>query len=280
LRRYLVNRSILQLILSGIAIAAAATVAGGIVMFLTPALEVRWSPETCIGMGIVMAFNALLHAAMGLVLKGFIAGYSGRRQQEALEKKSCAMELALLKSRINPHFLFNTINNIDVLIREDAAKASDYLNKLSHLMRFMLYETRAERIPLAKELAYIDEYLELQMLRTSNPSYASYTVYGDAGSRQIAPMVFIPFIENAFKHADNKHLEQAIVIRIAIEADRIVFECRNATGMSRLMPPENGVGGELIQKRLALLYPGRHTLETHHKDGAYEVRLTIDHEAH
>src|ERR1044071_687955 len=114
------------------------------------------------------------------------------------------MELALIKSQINPHFLFNTINNIDVLIAKDSAKASEYLNKLSGILRYMIYETRNEKISLAGELDYIEKYLELQKIRTANPDYVNFQISGEANNLKIAPMILFPFIENAFKHTENK----------------------------------------------------------------------------
>ncbi len=120
------------------------------------------------------------------------------------------MELALVKSQINPHFLFNTINNIDVLISKDAERASAYLNKLSDIMRFMLYETKPAKIPLPKELTYIEKFIELQKIRTTNEHYVNYSIKGDTANFMIPPMLLISFIENAFKYADNKKVENAI----------------------------------------------------------------------
>jgi len=186
------------------------------------------------------------------------------------------MELALVKSQINPHFLFNTLNNIDVLIQQDAIKASVYLNKLSDIMRFMLYETKTERIELSKELTYIEKYIELQKIRTSNLNYVNYAVEGNTDGLLIAPMLFIPFIENAFKHAENKKMENAINIRIVIKHDRIEFKCENNySDDNQINHDESGLGNELIQKRLELLYPKKHKLEITNSDNTYKVNLIL-----
>jgi two-component system LytT family sensor kinase len=150
------------------------------------------------------SITGLFHGVIGLTIKGFITSYNDIKLKEELNTKNFETELALMKAQINPHFLFNTINNIDVLIQKDPAKASEYLNKLSDIMRFMLYETKTEKIPLSKELAYIDKYIELQKIRTSNANYINYKVEGNATNLLIEPMLFIPFMENAFKHAENK----------------------------------------------------------------------------
>ena len=137
------------------------------------------------------------------------------------------MEMALIKSKLDPHLLFNTINNIDALILKDAVEASNYLNKLSDIMRFMLYETMAEKILLSQEIEYIEKYIALQKIRTANVNYVHFTVTGNIGNKFIAPMVFIPFIENAFKHTNNKKLENAITVNIIITDKTIQLVCEN-----------------------------------------------------
>ncbi len=138
---------------------------------------------------VVIAFGALLNGIIGLVMKGFITSYGDIRVKEELNRKNFEVELALVKSQLSPHFLFNTINNIDVLIGIDAARASAYLNKLSDIMRFMLYETKTELIPLEEELAYIEKYIDLQKIRTANPDYIRFRVQGRAPGLLVPPML-------------------------------------------------------------------------------------------
>ncbi|HEV7231375.1 MAG TPA: histidine kinase [Bacteroidia bacterium] len=234
----------------------------------------QWS--SAIGVTWILALIALIHGIMGMVLQGFISWYGDIKLKEELNKKNYEMELALIKSQIDPHFLFNTINNIDVLIEKDGAKASVYLNKLSDIMRFMLWETKTGEIELQKELMYIEKYIDLQKIRTSNENYVSYAVTGDTNHFMIAPMLFIPFIENAFKHTENKMVASAIHIKMTIEKESIVFECENkylANNQTKL--GQGGLGNDLIRKRLALLYPERHTLNVADKNGMYRVKLTL-----
>jgi LytS/YehU family sensor histidine kinase len=211
-----------------------------------------------------------------LLIKLAIGWFETQKLKSALELERKSGELALLRSQINPHFLFNTINNIDVLIEKDVIKASAYLKKLSDIMRFMLYETKTEKIPLSKELTYIEKYIELQKIRTANLNYVNYLVSGDADGLLIAPMLFIPFIENAFKYAENKNIENAINISVIIEKETIVFNCDNHyTGSSQTKPDESGLGNELIRKRLLLLYPNKHTLDITIENNLYKVKLTL-----
>ena len=224
----------------------------------------------------LIPLNAFINGLAGLVMRGFITWYDGLKQKEEMDKKNFEMELALVKSQFNPHFLFNTINNIDVLIEKDPATASGYLNQLSDIMRFMLYETKTEQILLEKELTYIGKYIDLQKIRTANPDFVQYTVQGIQANIAIAPMLFIPFIENAFKHAANTRTGNVISIVIRIEENGIIFECINSFNTDVKSKPEyGGLGNDLIQKRLSLLYPGRHKLAVDSSNNIYKVKLAI-----
>lgn len=226
-----------------------------------------------------MSFIALICGIIALVMQGFITWFGEIKLKELLAQKNHEMELALVKSQLDPHFLFNTINNIDVLILKNATEASEYLNKLSHIMRFMLYETKSDSIPLAKEMEYIQKYVELQKIRTANSTYVHFEITGEPRNKNIAPMVFIPFIENAFKHTTNKKTENAIHIRINIDELVTRFECRNRFNPETKTHQEHaGLGNGLIKKRLDLIYPEKHSLETTIIDEVYQVTLTINHE--
>jgi len=152
---------------------------------------------------VIMTFIGSVCGIVALVIKGFITWFNEIKLKQALKEKNHEMELALIKSKLDPHLLFNTINNIDALIIKDAVEASNYLNKLSDIMRFMLYETMADKILLSQEIEYIEKYIALQKIRTANVNYIHFTVSGNVGDKSIAPMIFIPFIENAFKHTTN-----------------------------------------------------------------------------
>lgn len=281
--RYLQKRRWGLSVAIGLGIAALAACLG----FLTIALgseEALGCLTTCFPYGGSFTFAvAVLFGVIGLVLKGFLTWLDELKLKEELVEKNHKMELALVKAQLDPHFLFNTINNIDVLITKDPAEASRYLNKLSDMMRFMLYETKTEEVPLTQELQYIEKYVELQRIRTANPNYVQYAVEGSAEQRMVAPMIFIPFIENAFKHATNKKQDHAIDIDIQIAPDQITFRCANkyeANGQAKKqVNGANGLGNELIERRLQLLYPETHQLTVDHQNGHYQVELSLLHEA-
>lgn len=280
--QFLTRKKILLLSLFGILSAIISGVIGATAVSLLASFKIGpsifndgWSSATAI-IGF-MALVAALNGGMGLLLRGFIAWYEDLKTKEELAKKHFETELALVKSQIDPHFLFNTINNIDVLISKDAIKASLYLNKLSDIMRFMLYETKTEKIPLRKELDYVERYVELQKIRSSIPDYVNYESSIETDNIQIAPMVFIPFVENAFKHAEKTlKTSNAINIRVQAKQGNIRFDCTNKCHPDAPTSAEHsGLGNELIKKRLELLYPQRHSLNIEKSADTYSVKLVI-----
>jgi hypothetical protein len=226
----------------------------------------------------VMTFIGAACGIVALVIKGFITWFDEIKLKEALKEKNHEMEMALIKSQLDPHLLFNTINNIDALILKDSVAASDYLNKLSDIMRFILYETKTEEIPLSKEIEYIEKYIALQKIRTANQSYVRFSVTGTPDHKLIVPMVFIPFIENAFKHTNNKKVKDAINVQILITDESVQLICENKFDSKlTVQQTDGGLGNELIKKRLNLIYAGKHTLTVHKTNDLYSVHLTIHH---
>jgi len=225
-----------------------------------------------------ISFVSFLCGVMGLVIRGFITWYEEIKLKQALQQKNQEMELALLKAQLDPHFLFNTINNIDVLLLRDAKAGSNYLNKLSDIMRFILFETKTKEIPLVQEIEYIEKYIALQKIRTANEQYVNFEIVGPSDNQMIAPMAFIPFVENAFKHTTNKKVENAINIKVQTDDLGIHLTCENKFDPHRKPAHSNGLGNQLIEKRLQLLYPDRHTLVINNQDEIYLVQLSIQHD--
>jgi len=276
--RFLHRKKIFALIFSGIAVSF---VCGLLSIYLSSAFfRGSWNPAMSwsdkIAAITFISSLILLHGIIALVMRGFIVWFGDIKLKEELNRRNYETELALVKSQINPHFLFNTINNIDVLMTKDTEKASEYLNKLSDIMRFMLYETKAEKIPLSKELTYIEKYIDLQKIRSSNPDYVHYSVSGDVSAWTTEPMLFIPFIENAFKHTAAQKRQPSIKIRFLVEKNKINFECENyyREQLSEELH-QGGLGNNLIERRLMLLYPGNHQLSFSKTDHIYSVNLII-----
>jgi hypothetical protein len=195
--------------------------------------------------------------------------------KKAQREKSDA-ELSYLKAQINPHFLFNTLNSIYSLAIDKSDYTATAVVKLSGMMRYVLSEANNEFVSLEKEISYISDYIELQKLRLGNTVKLNYNVYGTVRGKQIAPLILIPFIENAFKYGVNPEENSDIDIRINISDDNISLTVRN--NKVKVKPEVHGKSGLGIantKSRLQLLYPGKHylTLEDNEKD--FHVSLSI-----
>jgi len=199
-----------------------------------------------------------------------------KRTQE-LEKKNLQSELTMLKNQINPHFLFNTLNNIDSMIKKNPDCASQSIVELSEIMRYMIYEANVEKVPLKKELDYIDNYLHLQKLQYGNQELVKYTLTGESEQIEVAPMLFIPFVENAFKHCTNKETRHAIRFSFLFDADKIRFEAMNIADKAQVISKDKtgGIGLDTIKRRLEILYHRRHDLQIQEINDYFCVSLKL-----
>lgn len=232
-----------------------------------------------IGFTIVMSGMALIHMTLATVIRGFVGWYDDIAVKDTLRRRTADIEAALVRATLDPHFLFNTLNNIDTLISRDPGAASQYLNHLSGMLRYVLYDARAARVPLEAELKFVEQYITLQRLRVRNPAIVSYTVTGERTGRLIAPMLLVPFVENAFKHASGERGDDAIAIRVDVQYGTLTFTCRNryspTSASTSSTPVAGGLGNDLMHRRLELLYPSRHTLRTDHDSAVYDVNLVV-----
>ncbi|MCU0362839.1 MAG: histidine kinase [Bacteroidales bacterium] len=199
------------------------------------------------------------------------------KEKQELLLENTRSELALLKMQISPHFLFNTLNNIDYLISRDPSRASICISRLGSMLRYMIYDARDEKIPLSSELSHIEDYIELIRLRAVSGDYLEFNLRGDPGNLTIAPMLFIPLIENASKHAARAEGSHIIGVTIEIENKRISFAVRNEFDAGARKPEGkgSGIGLNLVGRRLELLYPGKYDMKVDTSGGKYYVELTI-----
>jgi len=203
--------------------------------------------------------------------------FSDQIQKDALQKQNLQIQLDLLKARISPHFLFNTINNIDVLIKKDPSGASEYLYKLSDTLRYVLYETGDEKIPLKKEVEHLEKFIDLQRIRTNNPEYVNFSLSGTIENQKIAPMIFMTFIENAIKYTQNKKIRHAVDITLDVRENALQFYCRNYYGeKGPVIQHGNGLGLDLIKQRLELLYKDKYKIQVGIHEKWYVVNLKIN----
>jgi hypothetical protein len=204
---------------------------------------------------------------------------SVRKSEEIkeLEREKLNSELALLKNQVSPHFFFNTLNNIYSLIAINQKDAQEAVLSLSKMMRYMLYESEPGNTNLSHEIEFMKGYIDLMRLRMSDKVKLTVDFPGEYEDHDLPPLLFIPFIENAFKYGVSNKGNSFIDIYLRSDADRISFRARNSiTAVNRNAPQAaSGIGLDNVRKRLALLYPGRYDLKTGEQDAVFIVELTI-----
>ncbi|MFW5701135.1 MAG: sensor histidine kinase [Cyclobacteriaceae bacterium] len=219
----------------------------------------------------------LLFGLLGGLFQFFTDWFKKNRLKLELERKNYESNFALLRSQINPHFLFNTLHNIDTLIYDNQDKASKSLVKLSDIMRYMLKEAKLDFVELDKEINHIESYLSLEKLRLKNEKFLDFTINGDSKGIKIAPMILIPFVENAFKHCVDSSIENGILIKITIENRKLIFVCENQYDKSETDKDKvHGIGLETVKKRLDLIYTDKHKLSINSEDSVFKVNLELE----
>lgn len=193
------------------------------------------------------------------------------------ERDKLDAELSYLKAQINPHFLFNTLNSIYSLTITRSEHAPDAVLKLSSMMRYVTTEAHNERVLLQKEIEYVSNYIDLQRIRLGQTVAIDYTVKGDTGTKKIAPLIMIPYVENAFKYGVNPEEECYIHIQITVEGSRLTMFVKNKiVHIDHSDEYKSGHGMENAAQRLKMGYPGQHTLNSGRFDKEYLVNLEID----
>ncbi len=193
-----------------------------------------------------------------------------------IESERDKTALVYLKSQMNPHFIFNTFNSIyGLAVKEKADKTANGMLKLSDMLRYVLTDTQSDFVRLNKEINYINNYIELQKLRIESDTIIQYQITGNQNLHVIAPMLLIPFIENAFKYGINPGKESNIDIQIKIEDASLLLQVKNKIIVHNSSSEKMGIGIENTRNRLELLYPHKYILTLHETPTDYEVYLKI-----
>lgn len=215
------------------------------------------------------------YALWGSMFRFTIDWYQESQKQKELERQNIASELALLRSQINPMFLFSTLNHIDGLIKsKESANASYSIIKLSEIMRYMLYEANAELVPIDKEINYLKNYIEIQKLRYDDPKCLNFYVEGDTDSYKIPPMLLIHFVENAFRHGKILCDKYEILIYLKISEGRLDFFIENF--INEQSEKSEGQGLNNVRKRLDLIYGKDYKLVVKAENDKFYVNLNIN----
>ncbi|TND07878.1 MAG: hypothetical protein FD123_2868 [Bacteroidetes bacterium] len=222
----------------------------------------------------VIRINGVLMLIISIITSSLLA-VNNRLKQTEREKLSA--QIASLKSQINPHFLFNTLNNIYATAIDTSPKAADMVDKLSEMMRYTMKDTQQDFVPLEDEINYINNFIELQKLRLDKSVKLEYHYLENIPAFQIAPMLLIPFIENAFKHGVNSEQKSHIKIEIAINKTELQLSVvNNKVNVQRDIAENSGLGIENTRHRLNLIYPSKHLLVINNTEKEFSVSLHIN----
>jgi len=221
---------------------------------------------------------AFIYGIYALLIKLAIDWFESQKIRNEMITQNQASELALLRSQVNPHFLFNTLNNIYSLVYKKSDNAAEAVMKLSAIMRYMLYDATAEKVALEKEVEYLQSFIELQNLRLKQKDFVEMNIQGDMSGRIIAPMLLIPFVENAFKHGSRTVTNPGIVIHLLIEPLQLHFEITSylRKNTTATVDKAGGVGLTNTIRRLQLIYPDKHHLDIIQGEDTFTIKLLIE----
>lgn len=231
-------------------------------------------------------FATFINTFSGILTLGFVTAGSAaislfthwlryNLRIDELESTTLQSELTFLKNQINPHFLFNMLNNANVLIKRNPEEASKVLFKLEDLLRYQINDSSRERVSLASDIRFLNDYLNLEKIRRDNFRF-TMEQEGDIESIWIQPLLFIPFVENAVKHSFDSEHPSSVCVSFKVDDNRLEFHCENSKPSVAVSKGKvGGIGLANIQRRLGLLYPGCYQLELKEDETRYSVILSI-----
>ena len=241
---------------------------------MEPRMEPKIEPMGPNHHDIVTFIILVLMLGMNLGVKLYFKQRSDQKHLAQLERQNLEQQLEYLKYQINPHFFMNTLNNIHALVDIDPEKAKSTILELSKMMRFMLYEGNKSVVPLEREISFLQNYITLMKLRYTDKVRISVDIPASLPNKEVPPLMFITFVENAFKHGVSYRQESFIDIAMGIDSDRLTFTCVN----SRIPKEEDkhgGVGLANVRQRLDLIYGQNYQLDIRDEQASYTVKLTL-----
>ena len=222
-----------------------------------------------------IVYGLIFSISIPLSIKFALQAFRQQIQAVKLAKQNVELEFSFLKSQVNPHFLFNSLNNIyGLILRNDNQKAANVVARLAEFMRYSLYNSAEERMTVEKEVQLIKDYIELESIRM-NHTKVNLSVEIDDYSASLPSLLLIPVIENAFKFCDD-NTEAVIDIQLSIKNRQLSFHLSNTIDENRQLQQSGGIGLQNLNKRLALYYPNRHRYQVESSETSYSTILTID----
>jgi hypothetical protein len=230
--------------------------------------------------GVIAPMGLLVCCALVGSIRFLKFWYIKQQENVALVRESAVAELQLLKAQVHPHFLFNTLNNIYSFTLTKSPFAADLIEKLSTILHYMIMEGQKNAVPLQKEIDLVLAYASLEKVRYGNRLDITVSVQGESEHRMIAPLLMIPFVENAFKHGSSQLLNNPkINIAISVTGNELLLNVMNNKPAAKNEPlrpaTKGGIGLKNVRKRLQLLYPGNHTLVIEAGDTTFTVKMIV-----
>lgn len=202
---------------------------------------------------------------------------SAERRSEEIEHEKINTELSFLKSQINPHFFFNTLNNIYALAVTDSNQTAAAIMKLSSIMRYVISDTNGHSVELKNEVEFIKNYIDLQLFRLTDKVDVDFAYEGDIEDKIIVPLLFMPFVENAFKYGVSTKEKTTISILLKVAGNNLSFKVVNTIFNHKgVLTEANGIGIQNVKRRLQLIYPNNHTLQVGKQNNQFHVELNIN----
>ncbi len=224
----------------------------------------------------LIAFDLFITVAAATTIKMIRVHYKSLEFEQELMREKLQSELNFLRAQINPHFLFNTLNNLYGLARKKSDHTAEAILMLSKIMRFMLYDCRASRIPVTEEAKVIRDYIELEKLRYNERLKVHYEEHIAPPGGFIAPLLLLPFVENSFKHGAGGTTGTAeISVRLSVKDNVLDFEVRNTVDTEPPPPRSEGIGLKNVRRQLELIYPDRHELTLGRENGHFRAHLKV-----
>lgn len=224
-----------------------------------------------------MLIGTFFQGGIAIGFKTILNYFDEKKKRKELETSNLKNELGMLRSQVNPHFLFNTLNNIDTLIKKEPDKASELIIRLSDEMRYMLYDANIESIEIKQELKFLDNYISLQKVRINHANPVLQKIEIDNPHKKIPPMLFLPLIENAFKHGRFKSVNDSIELSIYLKNNILEFNITNPYDeTSSMSGKQSGLGLGLVKKRFELIFPGKHLFENINENGNFTIYFRIE----
>jgi two-component system, LytTR family, sensor histidine kinase AlgZ len=226
----------------------------------------------------VFVTNFFIVVFLGMI-RFAVEWFEFEARKRSIENENLTAELNFLKAQINPHFLFNTLNNLYYLAYSKSPNTPEIISKLSNMMRYMIYDSNYPDVPLMKEIEYMQNYISLERLRLNDQIPITFEIEGDPENYRITPLIFITFLENAFKHGvSNSNPKSWVRLKLQLKGKNCIYQVENsrAGAVKPDAGEKSGIGLQNLKRRLELSYPGKHTLEVVESTEKYQVTLNIN----